>query len=102
MSFIGGYPLQPNSGETQSQLQSTISAATSGIGTLPEGVLHHPITCTGRIGFDEEGALSCAHSTVPPDDLRSHACLVHSLAIMIVEEAFHFKGMDKLPYDREP
>lgn len=92
MSFIGGLPLQGGD-SSASQLQSTISAATSGIGELPPGVTHHPITCTNRLGFDEDGIFSCSHNQVPADDPRTKACLNHSLALLIIEEAFKFTGI---------
>ena len=99
--FIGGFPPVPTGGTVPSQLQSTIAAATSGTGSLPPGVLHHPITCQGKLHFDEEGVFSCSHFEVPADDRRTKACLVHSLALKIVEEAFYFCGMSELPYDRK-
>lgn len=84
-----------------SQLQSTISAATSGIGELPPGVPHHPITCTDDIHFDEDGSFSCKHSEVPAGDPRTKACLIHSLAILIIEIGItEFSGMTSLPFDR--
>lgn len=102
MSFLGGFGLPSgNQGESSSQLQSTISAATSGVGELPPGVLHHPITCTSELGFDSEGVLSCSHYKVPADDMRTKACLVHSLAILIIEKGItEYNGMDSLPYER--
>lgn len=69
------------------QLQSTCSASTSGVGTLPPGVLHHPITCTSKIFYEEDGSFSCEHGTVPADDPRTQACVIHSVALLIVELA---------------
>jgi len=83
---------------TTHQLQSTVSAATSGV-DLPPGVLHHPITCTGELTFDEE-FFACPHAEVPITERRTKACLVHSMALLIIEEGFNFCGMTELPYDR--
>lgn len=84
-----------------SQLQSTISAATSGIGKLPEGVVHHPITCTDKLYYEEDGSFSCEHYSVPPNDDRTQACLNHTMALLVIEEAMiNFSGMTELPYDR--
>lgn len=103
VTFIGGFSVQSNSGNgmSGSQLQSAISSASSGIGELPPGVLHHPISCTDKLYYDEEGALSCEHFEVPPNDQRTKACLIHSVALMLIEEAFlNFTGMKELPFDR--
>lgn len=79
------YPV--SSIQSTPQLQSTLSSATSGTGELPPGVGHHPITCTSNLSFDEDGVFSCEHYKVPYDDPRTHAALVHSLALLIIEEA---------------
>lgn len=102
MTFIGGFALQSNgNGLSGSQLQSTISSATSGVGTLPEGVPHHPISCADKIYYDETGVFSCEHGEVPANDERTKAALIHSLALLLIEEAFlNYSGMDELPYDR--
>lgn len=103
MTFIGGFALQPNGGAmglSGSQLQSTISAATSGIGTLPEGTPHHPITCTDKLYYDEHGEFSCEHGSVPPNDERTRAGVIHSLVILLIEEGLNFTGMKELPYER--
>lgn len=83
------------------KLQSTISAASSGTGTLPLGVGHHPITCNTQLSYDEEGVFSCSHYEVSADDPRTQACLIHSLAILIIEEASVFSGMKELPFNRD-
>lgn len=100
MSFIGGYPLYTSTSTTAHQLQSTCSAATSGVGQLPVGVPHHPITCTSKLYYEEDGTFACEHGAVPPGDPRTQSCLIHSLAILIVEEAFSYTGMKSLPFDR--
>lgn len=103
VSFIGGFGVASvqGNGLSGSQLQSTISAATSGIGKLPEGAPHHPISCSDKIYFDDSGIFSCEHVEVPANDERTQACLNHSLALLLIEEAFlNFTGMKELPYDR--
>lgn len=102
MSFLGGFSVYPTAqgGMSAPQLQSTCSAATSGV--LSPGLQgpHHPITCTSKLYWDEDDTFSCEHSSVPGDDPRSKSCLIHSMALMIIEEAFSYTTMDKLPYDR--
>lgn len=102
MSYLGGFGLTTSyQGSTSSStLQSTISAATSGIGELPPGVIHHPLTCIGKLYYDENGVFSCEHFEVPADDIRTKAGLIHSVALLIIEMGFEYAGMDKLPYDR--
>jgi hypothetical protein len=68
------------------QLQSTISASTSADGG--QYIPHHPITCTSKLFFEEDGSFGCEHTVVPPDDPRTAACLRHSIALMIIELAF--------------
>lgn len=72
--------------------QATISAATAGTNEIHNP--HHPITCQSEIGFDEDGIFSCEHCSVPADDARTKRCLVHSMAILIVELAYAFEGID--------
>lgn len=98
----GGTPLyaQSNDSNAASTLQSTISAATSGIGILPDGVGHHPLTCTGKLYYDQDRVFSCEHFKVPANDARTQAGLNHSLALLLIEEALNFCGMEKLPYQR--
>lgn len=69
------------------QLQSTCSAATAGCSTNPENMVHHPITCTGNLAYDEDGSLSCDHQKMEPDDPRTQAVLNHSMALLIIELA---------------
>ena len=72
-------------GLSNSQLQSTISASTSG--TPPEVIPHHPITCTGNIYYDEDGTFRCDHSSAPPDNVRTQQCVTHSIALLLIEMA---------------
>lgn len=94
MSFIGGYALRGGD-ESSSQLQSTIAGATSGIGR--DVIPHHPITCAKPLTFDEEGVFACPHAEMPADDPRTHACLVHSLALLVIELGMSFSGLKELP-----
>ena len=103
LTYLGGFPFQGSvsvSNMAGSQLQSTISAATSGTGELPEGVIHHPITCSSTLRLNDEGVFSCEHFSVPPDDVRTKACTIHSFCFLLIEEAFKFTGMKELPYER--
>lgn len=70
-------------GSGASQLQSTISAATStGDSSIHP---HHPITCTGHLAYDDDGTFRCDHATAPPDNVRTQQCVTHSIALLIVE-----------------
>lgn len=101
MTFFGGFSnLYPASSSTSPQLQSTCSAATSGLGELPPGVPHHPITCTSKLYYDEDGSFSCEHGTVPGDDPRTQSCVIHSMALLIIELGMEFSGMKELPFNR--
>ena len=72
-----------------SQLQSTIAAATSSSPTAGSIYPHHPITCVnGELYYDEDGTFSCEHAKVPPDDQRANQAVTHSIALLIMEEAF--------------
>lgn len=75
----------PGGGNSTSQLQSTIAAATASgeSGVHP----HHPITCGDKIYYDEDGTFRCEHSTAPPDNLRNQQCVTHSLALLLIELA---------------
>lgn len=68
-----------------SQLQSTIAAATA---TGDTGIHpHHPIACSDKIYYDEDGTFRCEHATAPADNLRSQQCVTHSLALLLIELA---------------
>ena len=68
-------------------LQSTLSSASACV----DGRLvapHHPITCArGELRYEEDGAFSCDHGAVEPHDPRTQACIVHSIALLIIELA---------------
>ncbi len=84
-------------------LQSTISAATSGVGDSI--VPHHPICCaTGSLYYDEDRTFSCDHAAVPPDDPRTQSALNHSMVLLILEPAimnqeWRYKTPDQLAYE---
>lgn len=99
-SPIGGNVSNPYASATTShQLQSTVSASTSGVPTVP-GIVHHPITCTSKLYFEEDGRFACEHAEVPAGDERTQACLHHSMALLVIELGLTFSGMEKLPFDR--
>jgi hypothetical protein len=66
-------------------LQATL-AATSATGHW-DGQLqpHHPITCGSDLHYNEDGSFCCAHTSAPPDDLRTQFCLDHSVALLLLE-----------------
>lgn len=68
-------------------VQALISAAVQG---TPGDQLqpHHPIQCFGEmLQLHEDGSLVCPHAKADPGDARTGAALVHSVALMIMEEA---------------
>lgn len=77
MTFIA------TAGSSSINLQSTLAAASSGLGDPLTP--HAPITCTSKLYLHEDGALECEHGRVPADDPRTQACLDHSIAILLVE-----------------
>jgi hypothetical protein len=66
-------------------LQATLSASSAM--SPPEGAIipHHPITCTSDLRFDDDGTFGCAHTEVPPGDLRTQFCIDHSIALLLIE-----------------
>lgn len=68
-------------------LQGTLAAITAD-GTPPVIRPHHPITCMGRLELDENNCLHCPHADTEPGDGRIEAALRHTMAIMIIEEAY--------------
>lgn len=46
---------------------------------------HHPITCTSKLAFHDDGRFECEHGEVPPGDRRTQSCLDHSIAILLIE-----------------
>lgn len=69
-------------------LQATLSSASAGMdGGLPVAP-HHPITCSlGELRYEQDGSFSCDHAVVEPHDPRTQACIVHSIALLIIELA---------------
>ena len=80
-------------------LQSAIASATSSDSKLPPGVGHHPITCQGKLFLEDDGRFSCEHFEVPSDDPRTHAAVVHSVALLLIEEAMNFSGLKEFSND---
>jgi hypothetical protein len=75
----------PGGGDSASQLQSTIAAATATGDT--EVTPHHPIVCGGKIYYEEDGSFRCEHACAPPDNVRTQQCVTHSLALLLIELA---------------
>lgn len=67
-------------------LQAILSSATAGVSD-PAVLPHHPITCQTELTFDGDGRLCCAHAAAPPGECRTQSCLVHSVAILLIELA---------------
>lgn len=85
MSPVQGYPVHNKSQTTQ--LQSTVSAATSDVDRENQTIPHHPITCTGSLAYNDDGSLACDHAKTEAGDRRTQACAVHSIALMLIELA---------------
>lgn len=75
----------PGGASGNSQLQSTIAAATAS--GVPEVQPHHPITCGDKLYYEEDGTFRCEHASAPPDNVRSQQCVTHSLALLLIELA---------------
>lgn len=67
-------------------LQATLSSS-SATGTGYTGIPHHPITCPSELRYYEDGSFECAHAKVPADDGRTQACVIHSVALLLIEIA---------------
>ena len=66
-------------------LQATLSLS-SATGPDEPGVRpHHPITCSSRLRFEEDGTFACGHAEVPPGDARTQSCLDHTIALLLLE-----------------
>lgn len=69
------------------ETQAAIGAAS---GSSFEVKPHHPITCRSTLRLDpEDGTFTCEHTQVPITEKRTRACINHSIAILILEVAFH-------------
>jgi hypothetical protein len=77
--------LAPGPNRHDINLQATLSAssAITDIEVQP----HHPITCTGRLWFHEDGSLECEHARTAPGDRRTAYCIDHSIALLLIEVA---------------
>lgn len=65
-------------------LQATCAAVTSGSGHV---FPHHPITCASKLGYETDGSMWCAHAKTEANDQRTHAAVVHSVAVLLIELA---------------
>jgi hypothetical protein len=75
-------------GTAQVTLQSTLSLASTGTDGGRSVAPHHPITCSvGELRYEDDGSFSCDHAVVEPHDPRTQACVVHSIALLIIELA---------------
>jgi hypothetical protein len=70
---------------TTINLQSTLSASSSGVGEAISP--HFPLTCSTSsvLSLEEDGSLACEHARVPAGDPRTQACIDHSIAILLIE-----------------
>lgn len=70
-------------------LQATLSSASAATYQGDDNVLpHHPITCTSKLYYHEDGSMECEHSLAPPNNPRTQAILHHSLSCLIIELAY--------------
>lgn len=68
---------------TTINLQATLAASSSGLGEPPTP--HHPISCTSALCFHDDNTLACEHTQAPAGDLRTQACIDHSIAMLLIE-----------------
>ena len=73
-------------GHKNSSIQCALASETTG-SRWPPTVPHHPITCRGPLWFYDDDRLACEHVTVPPDDPRTKAALVQTVAVLLLELA---------------
>ena len=66
-------------------LQTTLSASSTGSPDSGTILPHHPITCDGWLRLEEDGRLACAHTAAPPGDHRTQQCIDHSVALLLIE-----------------
>lgn len=71
-------------GMNELQLQPTIAAASASDDSVQP---HHPITCTSKLFFEEDGAFRCEHAVAPPKNTRTQQCVSHSIALLLIELA---------------
>lgn len=75
--------------EGKVNLQSTLSSCTAATYQGEDNVLpHHPITCTSKLYYHEDGSMECEHSIAAPNNPRTQAVLNHSVASLIIELAY--------------
>jgi hypothetical protein len=67
-------------------LQKTLASSSATDDSPPRP--HHPIVCGDRIFLYEDGRFACLHSEVSADDVRTRACLDHSIAVLLFEELY--------------
>lgn len=75
----------PGGGNSSPQLQSTIAAATAS--SVADVFPHHPIVCSDKLYYEEDGTFRCEHAVSPPDNVRTQQCLTHSMALLLIELA---------------
>lgn len=66
-------------------LQQICSASTANVDS--QIYPHHPIQCTGDLYYFEDGSMACDHAKTDAKDSRTRACLIHSVAILLIEMA---------------
>lgn len=67
-------------------LQQACSGSTASNEVFTGGP-HHPITCSGELFFEQDGAFRCEHSIASADDPRTKQAVNHSIAILLIELA---------------
>ena len=69
----------------ESALQPILSAASAFV-EVDGGVRpHHPVTCSGNLRYDDDGALACDHASAPAGDHRTQFCLYYSVSLLLLE-----------------
>ena len=73
---------------TQTPFQSLLASTTAdaACGVTP----HHPLVCMdGKLYLEEDNTFHCEHASVGPDDYRTKRAIIHSIACLIIEEAYN-------------
>lgn len=75
------YPMTGSDSNTIN-LQATLSSMSADSELRP---IHHPVTCNGRLWFEEDNSFHCEHGSVDQDDDRTRSCINHTIAILLIE-----------------
>lgn len=64
-------------------LQVNLCSATAMTDEIP--TRHHPITCRSELRLEADGSFGCEHGVARPGDVRTQACIDHSISVLLFE-----------------